>query len=253
MSYELQSVERAIELLDQLAAGRGLRLTELSTAMGANPTTVLRTLRVLTKAGFVRRDPRTQAYLLGTRLAELGNVALRNIDTTQVLRPWTSELSARCNVTAHVGMLRGNGVTIVDKVDPPRPLVRYSFLGTQMPLHATAAGKAVLALCGEELLDGAALPLPAYTVHSICDLHVLREDLEATRRRRYSMEKEEYQIGFGCVGTAFRLGEDVFAVSLSGATPDVAVLDRHGEMLRSAIDDFLGQHVGAAVGFPVEW
>src|SRR5690625_2993517 len=143
--YALGSVERAVRVLAALEGAPGARLTELGKSLGTNATTLLRTLRVLEEHGLVRRSE-SGGYSLGTRLVELGHAASLAINVAEHLRGGLTELSRRFNVTAHVGMLRDQMVTVVEKIDPPTPLVRYSTLGTRMPLHATAAGKVVLTL-----------------------------------------------------------------------------------------------------------
>jgi IclR family acetate operon transcriptional repressor len=248
VAYELQSLERALDLLGLLASRGPLRLSALGDELGANQTTVLRTLRVLERNGLVRRDPRVNEYALGTRLAELGQAAIAGIDVPRSLRPWTTALSRRFGCTVHVGMLRAGMMTIIDKVDAIDSVVRYSSLGTRMPLHATSIGKAVLALVGVD--DAAEIgltpPLGVYTPHSITDLDALRTDVRAAAERGYSIEREEYQMGFACNGVAFRMGGEVFGVSISGQTGDEGLIADRGDALKAALDEFVREFRGAA-------
>ncbi|WP_022886792.1 IclR family transcriptional regulator [Glaciibacter superstes] len=248
-TYELSSVDRALTILTILSRRPGIRLGELSTELGANQSTVLRALRVLQRHGFVRRGRSDVEYLLGTRLVELGQAALASIDIAQELRPLAARFSQMYNATAHIGMLRGGTMTVIDKVDPIDPVVRYSFLGARMPLHATAIGKAALALVGESLMTQLwDEPLRAHTPQTILDPPTLQADIDETQRRRFSVEQQEYQIGFGCVGSAFRIDGDVYAVSISGSLVDLPELIRRGEELRDGMDDFLAEHAGVAAG-----
>lgn len=248
-TYELSSVDRALTVLSILAVHPRMRLGELSEELGANPSTVLRALRVLERHGLVRRSPSELEYVLGTRLVELGQAAVASIDIVQSLRPLLRPMVAEFHATAHIGMVRTGMVTILDKLDPPAPTVGYSAVGTRMPLHATAAGKAALALSGKAMLDDLRDDdLRAYTVHTIQGLDPLRADIELTRIRRFSVEREEYHLGFGCVGTAIRVDGEIYTVSISGSLLDEAVVQACGEQLRAAVDAFLAQHAGAASG-----
>lgn len=248
-TYELSSVDRALTILTILGRCPGIRLGELSRQLGANTSTVLRALRVLERHGLVRRGQSDVEYLLGTRLVELGQAAASSIAIVPSLRPLVAPLTHDFHATAHIGMLRDGMVTIVDKVDPPDPTVGYSAVGTRMPLHATAGGKAALALVGAPLLDdlrGAALQ--RFTPHTLCDVGALSAEIEAVRARRFSVERGEYHVGFGCVGSAISVDRDVYTVSISGSLTDVDALQHWGERLREAIEVFLLQHAGAASG-----
>lgn len=250
--YQLQSLERAIELLGALSAQPRARLQDLCERTGANQTTVLRTLRVLERHGLVRRSVDGSSYSLGTRLTELGHAAVAAIDVPGEIRPAAALLAQQYSATVHVGLYRGEGVTVIDKLDSQASVVRYSSLGTRLPLHASAAGKAVIALLAPE--DPAELgvrpPLAAHTRHSITDLAELRADIAVSRQRRYTIEREEFQLGFGCVGSAFRMGDEVYAVSISGQLVDDVQLAERGERLRGMLDEFLAARRGAAQGMP---
>lgn len=254
MRYELQTLERALDLLSELATESPLRLTDFTERLQTNQTTVLRTLRVLERHGYIRRLSGGTDYWLGTRLTELGLAAVSGIDAPTALRPWTSALSREFGATVHIGMLRDGMITIVGKLDSPDSRVQYSSLGTRMPLHATAAGKAALAMLAPQNAPqdfgqvGLVAPLQMYTPHSVSDLDALRSEIALTSQRGFSTEREEYQLGFGCVGYAFRLGDDIFTVSISGPLVSAEDLDRRGERLRASMDDFLEQYRGAARG-----
>lgn len=247
--YELGSVDRALGVLTILATHPRARLAELSELMGAHSSTVLRTLRVLERHGLVRRTRGDVEYVLGTRLVELGHAAVAAIDIVPSLRPVVAPLVKEFRVTAHLGMLRQGMVTVVDKVDPPSPTVGYSAVGTRMPLHATAGGKAAAALAGPALTAPLRNDdLEACTPRSIRSVEVLAADLDQTRRRRFSIEREEYHLGFGCVATALAVDEDIYTVSLSGSLLEPELVRAAGERLRDAIDDFVAQHAGAVRG-----
>lgn len=252
MAYENNSLDRAMIIIEAILASPGMKLKDLSETIGANQTTVLRTARVLERHGVVRRDPRMLSYHLGTRLVELGNAAAKGLDAVASLRPLAELLSAEFGVTTHVGLLFDGMVTVVDKVDARELIVRYSSLGTRMPLHATAAGKAVLALVGVDRMSEAGLhePLVPYGPNSILERSLLIDDVVATRRRGFSIEREEYQPGFACVGSALEINEDIYAISLSGPTSSDDQLAKRGSRLVDAVHGYLREHKGIAIGIP---
>ncbi len=237
MAYELQSLERAIAVIDELAARRTLRLTDIARALACSPTTALRTLRVLERHGLVLRYGDGTEYALGSRLTEWGErAALNNAFATSV-RAVTTDLADRFGVTAHVGLLGEDAITIIDKIDSLRSLVRYSTLGTRMSLNGSAGGKAALAALSpdESARTLADLELNAATPATIVDRGVLETDLKEARSRGFSTEVDEYHEGFCCVACAFRCGRDIYTVSLSGPTVDADALAERGHALRTEL------------------
>ncbi|MCC6495508.1 MAG: helix-turn-helix domain-containing protein [Propionibacteriaceae bacterium] len=245
--YELSSLERALDLLGVLSSQPGMRLTQLSESLDAHQTTVLRCLRVLERHEFVRRSGHG-GYYLGSRIMELGQASLASIDITQELRSLTVPLSRQFAATVHVGMVSGGSVTIIDKVDPLETVVRYSTLGSRMPLHATAAGKAALALDPAELERvKVGPPLLAYTPSTIVDINQLCDEIDRVRRTHFAIERNEFHVGFGCVAVAFRIADDLYSLSVSGSIVDNATVTARGELLRGLLADFLAPYGGAAI------
>lgn len=246
--YSLGSVERALRVLAELERNPNARLAELSRALEANSTTVLRALRVLEDAGFVRRSG-PDTYALGTRLVELGLAASQSLDLPREVHSGLVDLARLFNVTAHIGMLRDQAITIVGKIDPPSPLVRYSTLGSRMPLHASAAGKAALALQHKAtgMTDLSTMSMEAFTDKTITDSADLLDDIVRTGERRYSVEESEFQVGFSCVGSAIQIGGEIYTLSLSGPHATTASLSERGTRLVDFVQSFHESHRSVSV------
>lgn len=250
MTYELKTLDRAFEVCNILARQSPMRLTDLAVQLGTSQTSMLRTLRVLERHGYIRRAQNGADYYLGARLVELGHAALATIDVVGDFLPSATDLSRLFGATVHIGMLHADAVTVVAKIDEPEARVTYSSVGTRMPLHATAAGKAALALSNltaEEVAQRVE-PLQQYTKYSIANLDQLLAELRRTADRGFSTEFEEYNIGFGCVGSALRVGDEIYTVSVSaGILPETEMLKR-GDHLLQSIEQFLAEHHGAIRG-----
>jgi DNA-binding IclR family transcriptional regulator len=221
-------------------------LVELSSLLGASGTTVLRALRVLEASGFIRRGGDGTRYYLGMRLAELGQAAVASLDIIEMLKPTMIELSRRYAVTAHAGMLRAGMITVVDKIDPPIQRVRYSSLGSRMPLHATAAGKSVMALQNPDMPLELPDELEAYTSATICNREELRREIIRTREDGFGTESGEYQVGFSCVGVAFRCFGEVYTLSLSGHQIGLDDLNERGRALADVLQTVLAHQIPQA-------
>src|SRR2546428_9503639 len=92
---------------------------------------------------------------------------------------------------------------------PPRVALLSPAVGTRTPLHATGAGKALLANLPlarrDSLLER--LDLRGYTARTIVDRAVLRRTLDDVREKGYALDDEEYDEGVRCVAVAGGTGD----------------------------------------------
>ena len=146
VSRQLGSVERAVALLEALAAAGGpLGTNELARRTGINASTVSRVLATLLDAGFVEREPGGQRWQLGLRLVHLGNAALARLDLRDLARPLLEQLVRETGETATLSLpAQGEGVT-VDFAPSPHSVSSRAEIGRASVAHATAVGKLVLA------------------------------------------------------------------------------------------------------------
>jgi IclR family acetate operon transcriptional repressor len=108
-----------------------------------------------------------------------------------------------------------------------RELMRMSVkLGARAPLHASGAGKAILAA-----MDAAGVArevgrkgLARYTERTIVDDAALQVELDATRARGYAIDDEEHAPGLTCVAAPIldENGQPWAALSLAGPTSRLA-------------------------------
>jgi DNA-binding IclR family transcriptional regulator len=100
--------------------------------------------------------------------------------------------------------------------------------GRRLPIHSTAAGKALLArLSDSDVRRVLGVRLPAYTRATVRTLPALLRELRTTRRRGYAVMHGEWAPGVAAVGAAVdvKLGARPVAVSVAlptfEATPEV--------------------------------
>ena len=157
----IQSIERAAAILRALAGGsRRLGVSELSDRLGLAKGTVHGLLRTLKDEGFVEQDPDSGKYQLGAALLQLGNIYLDVNELRGRSLAWADSLAVRTGEAVRVGSLHGDGVLIIHHVFRPDNSLQILEVGAQLPLHATALGKALLAH-RPELVDDAARARPA--------------------------------------------------------------------------------------------
>jgi DNA-binding IclR family transcriptional regulator len=180
MTRPVASVERALALLDALAAHpEGLGVNELARRIGVNASTASRLLATLEGARMVQRAP-AGPYRLGLRLVALADGVLAGLDVRELARPRLRELVARTGETATLSVPGGAEAVTVDFVSAESSVVSVARLGRPSVGHATAVGKVMLAFGGD---DGRAPDLPRYTERTIVEPAALAAEVAAVRAR----------------------------------------------------------------------
>lgn len=193
-SGRVQSLDRAAALLNAVSAGspEGRSAAELAVQCGLNRATAWRLLATLEHHSMVERDPASNRYSIGfaiTRMATtagLEGLIRRSHDILERLCRDTGE-------TANLAVAQRLGLTYVDEVIPPVVLTAR-WLGQQVPIHATSAGKAYLAWLPEAEIDAMlAEPLPEYTRTTRTDRAALHAELAEVRQEGYSVSVGELE------------------------------------------------------------
>lgn len=188
----VQSVDRAVELLEAVAAGEPASAPALADRCGLNRSTAWRLLATLEHHGLVDRDPATNRYAVGHALLRLAS-AVGHEPLVRRAHPILRRLAAATGETVNLAVARRLELVYVDQVQAPH-VMTADWLGRTSPLHATSAGKAFLASLDAAGLDAAlAAPLARFTDATVTDPAALRAELDAVRRRGYAVSRGELE------------------------------------------------------------
>ena len=225
----LSSVERALDVLEYLRdRGEPIRLSEISSVLGMPKSNVHRILATYTKRGYVYQNPETLWYSLGIASWILGRSIVGFDALIELLEPFLKALGDRVGETVYLAAMRqGKIVYLITYMQPSVP--GWVLQGTtEMPIHSTSAGKALMAAKPEADIDAYLIKgLPKYTDYTITDPDVFRKELELTRQRGYALEIEETQMGLCAIDTLINvfLGENIsmgFFLPVSTARGDLS-------------------------------
>ncbi|TWF95406.1 IclR family transcriptional regulator [Saccharopolyspora dendranthemae] len=210
----VQSVDRAVALLNAVSASSpgGRPAAELAADCDLNRATAWRLLATLEHHGLIERDPVTNRYAIGfavSRMAATAGVDVLVRRAHDVLE----RLSLQTSETANLAVVQRLGLTYVDEVVPP-VVLSARWLGRQVPIHATSAGKAFLAWLSEDEVEAIlASPLPEYTPTTRTDRDALRTDLEEVREQGYSVSVGELESQvYGVAAPVFDASQRPFAI-----------------------------------------
>jgi DNA-binding IclR family transcriptional regulator len=214
----LQSIERAAAMLRLLASGPGpLALGEIAESLGLAKPTAHGLLQTLRRVGFVDQDGHGGKYRIGSALLDLsgGHLDLNELRSHAI--NWADPLAARTGEAVRVGALQAGGVIVVHHVFRPDDTSQALDVGSTLPAHASALGKALLAYAPNASLM-LAKGLPPYSNRTITDPAELRSALTVVRARGWATDVEELTVGQAGIAVPIRGhgGLVVGAIGVSG-------------------------------------
>jgi IclR family acetate operon transcriptional repressor len=243
----VQSVERALGLLDLLArAGGRLGLSELAERSGLPLGTVHRLLATLGAAGYVRQDG-DRRYALGTALMPLGDAATRLLGGWA--QPFLVRLVEASGETSNLAVLEDDRVLYLAQAPGRHRMRMFTEVGKRVPPHTTAVGKVLMAWHDEVQVRRvlARLGQTARTGRSITTVPAFLAELEAVREQGWAVDDEEEEEGVRCLAVPVGPGPTaVAALSVSGPASRLQRDDPEVLAAMAAVADDLASWLGGA-------
>ena len=237
----VQSLDRALDVLETLAGGQELGVSEVAARTGLVVSTVHRLLGGLAARGYVAQSRASGRYALGYKVVELaGGLEARTAGLRSTARQHLEALQRTTGETVNLVVLDSDRVVYVDQVEGSHSVRMFTALGSSVPAHTTGSGKAMLAHQPPDvvarLYPVTRQPFEQLTQRTLTTAEALRDDFVRVRRRGYALDSEEHEQGVTCVATAV-FGADgaaCAAISVSGPTARIVRADARelGELLR---------------------
>lgn len=222
----VEAVRRALNILCCFGPARPeIGVTDVARELGMHKSTVHRLLNTLHSEGFVHQVENGR-YALTWKVLQLSAAvaARRGIHEAvlQVLEP----LVAQTGETAHLGILDGDRVLYVEKVESSHQLRMPSAVGRHVMLHSTALGKVLGAGLDSQtvrrILHQA--PLERFTDATLTEPDDVLAALDRVRADGYAIDNEEIEQGLMCVAAPVleALGATCAAISIAGPASRVS-------------------------------
>ncbi len=216
----VRSVERCIDILDLLVAQeQEMSLSEIAGAIQAPKSTTFTVVRTLVGRGLVAYDARSRLYRVGLGFTRFAKAKVE-VDLRDVAIPHLRRLVEETSETVTLAMTDGRAVYYLCRIMGSHPLQYAIPVGSPRPMHATAAGKVLLAHFGPDQRRDyyEKVELLELTKNTITDRHALEAQLETCRRKGYATAKGETSLDvFGLAAPIFNAsGEVAAAVNLGG-------------------------------------
>ncbi len=218
MAVQIQSIERAATVLRLLTGPSRRGLAELASELQLPKGTVYGILRTLQTVGFVEQDRESGKYQIGPALLHIGSKYLEGNELRLRALQWSDTLATRARENVRIGTLHENRVLVVHQVFRADGTPQTLDVGSLIPLHATALGKALLARRRDLAAALAERDLPSYTSATITDRDRLCEQLETIADRGWASDVAEFVPGVASIAATIesRHRTVVGAIAISG-------------------------------------
>ena len=215
----IQSVNRAAAILKALAGGPGrLGVSELADRLQLARPTVHGLLQTLMLHGFVEQDRASEKYQLGAGLLQLGYSYLDVNELRGRSIAHAERLAIRANAAVRVGVVHGRSAVVVHHVFRPDATLQILEVGSELPLHASAIGKSLLAFAPKETIDDLLADGMSRLTKRTLSAGALRVQLSAIRAEGFAVERDEAVLGESSVASPIfdRTAQAVGAIAAVG-------------------------------------
>ncbi|RSK55248.1 IclR family transcriptional regulator [Bacillus canaveralius] len=216
----LSSVKNALRILRSFTMDEPeKKISDLSTALGLNKSTVSRTMATLASEGFVYKDPETKKYRLGLSILSLSGIVNSNMDVYRESQPILNKLVESIGETAHISVMDHLEVIYLQKVECNHPVRFLTHVGRRNPLYCTSSGKVLLAYSNEDTIEAVMNKgLQQFTKNTITDPQKLRTHLKHIKENGFAFSLEEFLEGVNSIAAPVYdyKGRVIAAISVVG-------------------------------------
>ncbi|SAL68326.1 4-hydroxyphenylpyruvate dioxygenase [Caballeronia udeis] len=196
--YDVPALKRVHDILNVLSDAAGpVRASALADATGMSRSTLYLMLDSLERRHWIEK--RSDGYIIGLTLFELGSAYVRHDRLHELFRREAAAFVAVHNEVVQLAVLDGAQIVYIAREDAARPVRLVSDLGSRLPAHCCALGKALLASMDDSgvcaLLPTRLEPITERTVTRRADF---LKQLDEVRRSGLACEREEVSSGLTC-------------------------------------------------------
>lgn len=250
---DIGKIYNILEVL-QIHAQTGVTNKEMSEELGLPPSTCCRILSSLCKYNFVYKRPVDSRYFIGFAHLKFAQSILATNNEASICRPFLDNLYEELGETVFYAKYNGSYCVVIDVRGSINTRIAVG-LGELMPLHSSAAGKAVLAfipdyerqkLYRQEHFD-------RYTDKTTVDVDELEMQIREIKLHHISYNHSEYHEGVNAVATPVfnRSGTVVGALAIVGTSASLndEKMKAKGQKLLTAAKEISGQLIRGQTPF----
>jgi DNA-binding IclR family transcriptional regulator len=222
----LTTLEKGLRILELLVMHQRLSVSDVAVQMNINKSASHRFLASLKALGYVDQNSDSR-YHLTSRLFDLAATSLTPSNIKEIARPLLAKLSRETGETINLGHWTGDEVFYLDKIESTEMLSANLAIGTPVPAHCTAMGKAMLAYFPKAKLGQylESVEFKQLTSNTITERQALINEMLLIRKRGFAIDDQEFALGIRCIAVAVWSSGDYPTYSLSVAGPASRMTD----------------------------
>jgi IclR family acetate operon transcriptional repressor len=211
------TAERTAQVLAAVLERSPRTLTELAETVGVEALEVSPLVGALERHNLLAWDANRSGVRPGTAALRFARSGVGREDLVELAQPSLRRLAEESGETANLILPRPAGTEAIAQVDGRHLLGATNWIGRELGLHCTAAGKVFVAFDAARLPDG---ELDRVTAATVTDRERLRRELEAVRDQGYATIVDELEPGLSAVAAPVRDrgGDVIAALTASGAS-----------------------------------
>lgn len=233
---------RTLLILEVLGkSDQAMTATQINEQLGLPKQTVHRLCVTLEENGFLTRPGNAKKYQVARRLRDLGSGLLHNSRDHIARHRILEEVAEEVRETVNYAVPGESGMNYLDRVETDWPFRIQLPVGTSVPFHCTASGKAFLASLSPKKREVlvASMSLAKMTDRTLVDPQELLAELGEIRRQGYALDQEEFMEGMVAIAVPVLdpAGRFVAGLAYHGPTQRLALseaLERRDLLVRAA-------------------
>jgi DNA-binding IclR family transcriptional regulator len=202
MGRNMEAIDRTFGILELfLNHEDALSITELAKLSSLSPAVTHRIVTALLKKGYLVQKEKRGKYSLGLKFLDFSYAIQENIKIANVALPFLMELNKEADEAVSLGILDGNKLLVVERIDTSHDLRVGGAVGKRAPLHSTAAGKLLITQMSESERESIFNDpsLGKFTKNTITKLSRMEKELALFRAEGCAFDREETAVGIWSV------------------------------------------------------
>lgn len=238
-NVKVKSLKKALDILNCFSTQKPeLGITEISEQLNLYKSNVHNIIQTFEQCGYVEKNPENNKYHLGMKILELSYIINSNLGIHKIFYPYMSSLSNELNEVLYFAVPQGNRILYLEGTYPTASYSARSMVGETAEMYCTSLGKAILAFLHPDQQEKViySQSMKAFTRNTIVDFNKLQEELSLVKKRGYSLDNMEHELGIRCIGVPVyrRDGSLIGAISISGPSPRITddVIETYADKLK---------------------
>lgn len=218
-NHPVKTLEKTVDIIEVLKRLQAAPLSEIADELSMNKSTIHNHLSTLREHEYVIKDG--EEYRLSLRFLHVGGILRNEVELYEAAKPKVEQLAEETGELVTLATQeRGLGVVLY-RAKGEEAVEIDTHVGSQLRLHNSALGKAILAHLPREQVEETieTRGLPAVTAKTITDEAALYDELERVREQGYAFDNEERWRGLRCLAAPILTDDGVVKGSISLSAP----------------------------------